>query len=194
MDNKQAQITDDTNSNQPQKSDDNSAIVSAISSMSDLLVASLSSLKTTMTDSLTEVHNTFGQFTVEEVADLSDIEAVDSGETSRKQPRIDSVSLAQQFGATERNEQLMAVPQSDIDELINQNSRQPGEETPTLTACNDTQVLSGIANDLKLEQNKAPAINAQLAKIVQSLMREKLDDQVLTETKKRYLVPGTVTV
>ena len=50
-------------------------------------------------------------------------------------------------------------------------------------------VLSGIANDLKLEQKKAPAINEQLAKIVQSLMREKLDDEVLTETKTRYLLP-----
>ena len=189
MDDKQAQISDNTNSNQPQKSNDNAAIVSAISSMSDLLVASLSSLKTTMTDSLAEMHDTLGQFTVEEVADLSDIEALDSGETSRKQPCIDSVGLAQQSGAAERNEQLMAVPQSDIDELINQNSRQPGEGTSTQTACNDIQVLSGIANDLKLEQKKAPAINAQLAKIVQSLMREKLDDEVLTETKKRFLVP-----
>ena len=50
-------------------------------------------------------------------------------------------------------------------------------------------MLSGIANDLKLEQKKAPAIKEQLPKTVQSLMREKLDDEVLTETKTRYLLP-----
>ena len=52
----------------------------------------------------------------------------------------------------------------------------------------DIPVPSGIANDLKLEQKKAPAINEQLAKIVKSLMHEKLDDEVLTETKTRYLL------
>lgn len=47
-------------------------------------------------------------------------------------------------------------------------------------------LLSGIANDLKIDQKKAPAINKQIAKIVHGLMREKLTDEVLTATQNRY--------
>ena len=70
MDDKQAHLSEPINPNQPQTSTDHSAIVSAISSMSDLLAASLSSLKTTMTNSFAEMHNTLGQITVDNPADL----------------------------------------------------------------------------------------------------------------------------
>ena len=50
-------------------------------------------------------------------------------------------------------------------------------------------LLSGIANDLKLDQKKAPAINEQIAKIVHGLMREKLTDEVLTAAQNRYNTP-----
>ena len=176
MDDKQAHLSEPINPHQPQTSTDHSAIVSAISSMSDLLAASLSSLKTTMTNSFAEMHNTLGQITVDNLADLSDIEDLDDGATSRKRPRVESVDLSQQSGNPELSRPLMAVPQSDIDDLTNQNSQHSGDETPTTS--NDIQLLSGIANDLKLEQKKAPAIYEQLTKIVQSLMREKLDDEV----------------
>ncbi|PFX19912.1 Pro-Pol polyprotein [Stylophora pistillata] len=49
--------------------------------------------------------------------------------------------------------------------------------------------LSGIANNLKLDQKKAPAINEQIAKIVHGLLREKLTDKVLTATQNRYNTP-----
>ena len=50
-------------------------------------------------------------------------------------------------------------------------------------------LLSGIANDLKLDQKKAPAVNEQIAKIVQGLLREKLTEEVLTVTQNRYSPP-----
>ena len=77
--------------------------------MSELLAASLSSLKTTMTDSFKGMHNTFGQLTVENVADPPDIEELDVGETSRKRPCIESVDLSKQSGTPERRRPLMAV-------------------------------------------------------------------------------------
>ena len=49
------------------------------------------------------------------------------------------------------------------------------------TSNNDLHVLSGIANDLKLKRQKSPAVNEQLAKIVQTLMWEKLDDDVFDQ-------------
>ncbi|XP_028408601.1 uncharacterized protein LOC114531147 isoform X2 [Dendronephthya gigantea] len=160
----------------------NTAIVTAISSMSDLLAASLSSLKTTMTNSFAEMQNTLGQMGVDDGGELLDIEKFDTGEPSSKRARVDAVELPQQSGTTEPTE-------NDIDVLINQNSQVSGKETQINTNNDDLHVLSGIANDLKLEQQKSPAVNEQLAKIVQSLMREKLDDDVLAQTQKRHLIP-----
>ena len=157
--------------------------------MSELFATSLSSLKTTMTNSFTEIQSSLEQFAVTDVGDFSDIESLDHGESCRKRPRIATEELPQQSGATARDEPLLAVPQREIDKLISQPSLNVQAETPTDSNSHDIPVLSGIANDLKLEQKKAPAINEQLAKTVQSLMREKLDDEVLTETKIRYLLP-----
>jgi hypothetical protein len=46
-----------------------------------------------------------------------------------------------------------------------------------------------IAQDFKLAQQKAPAVNEQIAKIVHGLMREKLSEEVLTETLSCYNRP-----
>ena len=141
-----------------------------------------------MTNSFTEMQNSLDQFAVNNVRDFSDIEALDNCGSSQKRPRIDLES--QQYGPLARDEPLTAVPEREIDKLISQPS--PIVEAETLSHSNShdipVPVLSGITNDLKLEQQKTPAINEQLANIVQSSMREKLDDEVLAETKTRYLI------
>ena len=53
----------------------------------------------------------------------------------------------------------------------------------------ENSTLAGIASNLKLGQKKAPAVNAQFAGILKEVMRVKLDDDVLTETKNRYTRP-----
>lgn len=50
-------------------------------------------------------------------------------------------------------------------------------------------MLSGIANDFKLDHKKAPDVKKHLAEIVHGLMRVKLLDEVLTETQNRYNRP-----
>ena len=83
------------------------------------------------------------QFAVNDVRDFSDIEALDSGGSSQKRPRIDSES--QQSRALARDEPLTAVPQREIDKLISHPS--PTVEAKTLSNSNshDIPVLSGIA-------------------------------------------------
>ena len=71
MNDKQAHLGEHTNPNQPQALMITQQLFrQLISSMSDLLAASLSSLKTTMIDAFAEMHNTLGQITVENEADL----------------------------------------------------------------------------------------------------------------------------
>jgi len=71
-----------------------------------------------------------------------------------------------------------------ISTLINQGSASQPD------ACGKIGLLSGIANDLKLDQKKAPAVNEQIAKIiVHGLLREKLTDEVLTATQNRHNTP-----
>lgn len=67
-----------------------------------------------------------------------------------------------------------------ITKLISQSS-EPHREA------SGEDVLSEIANYFKLDNKKGPAVNQHLAKIV--LMREKLSEEVLTETKNRYNRP-----
>ena len=69
-----------------------------------------------------------------------------------------------------------------ITKLISQSS-EPHQEA------SGEDVLSEIANDFKLDNKKGPAVNQHLAKIVQGLMREKLSEEVLTETQNRYNRP-----
>ena len=49
--------------------------------------------------------------------------------------------------------------------------------------------LASIVSTLKLGQQKAPAVNAQFAGILKEVMRVKLDDDVLSETKNLYIRP-----
>ena len=51
------------------------------------------------------------------------------------------------------------------------------------------ELVSSIANNLKLDQKKANAVNEQIPKIVHGLLREKLTDKVLIATQNRYNTP-----
>ena len=53
----------------------------------------------------------------------------------------------------------------------------------------EIEVLAGIADTFKLDAKKAPAVNEQVAKIVRGFMREKLSEDVLTDTQYRYKRP-----
>ena len=53
----------------------------------------------------------------------------------------------------------------------------------------EIEVLAGIADTFKLDEKKEPAVNEQVAKIVRGLMREKLSEDVLTDTQNRYKRP-----
>jgi len=53
-------------------------------------------------------------------------------------------------------------------------------------ACGKFDLLSDIANDLK---ERAPAVNDQIAKIVQGLLRGKQTDEVLVVTQNCYNTP-----
>lgn len=70
-----------------------------------------------------------------------------------------------------------------INTLINQGSVSQQD------AWGKFELLSGIANDLKLDQKRAPAVNDQMAKIVQGLMRGKQTDEVLVVTQNCYDTP-----
>ena len=54
------------------------------------------------------------------------------------------------------------------------------------------QLLQGIANDLKLDRKKAPGVDEHMAKIVQGLLRERLNTpencECLTSTKVNHLI------
>ena len=160
-----------------------SAIVSAISTMSDLLVSSLASLKTSMTESFEEMKESLDQLVIEEgLVDLEENAEQLPTQTAERGKQSDN---NQQFGSTvsmstvEKSQKSETTVQS-INSLINQNSEsQRGQ----------IDLLSGIANDLKLDQKKAPAVNEQIAKIVHGLMREKLSDEVLTEKQNHYNRP-----
>ena len=49
--------------------------------------------------------------------------------------------------------------------------------------------LASIVSTLKLGQKKAPAVNAQFAGILNEVMRVKLYDDVLSETKNLHIRP-----
>lgn len=85
-----------------------------------------------------------------------------------------------------------------------ENSQQSGPSSPQTSSTQSQQsgataepkiseaqieMLSGIATNLKLVPKKGPAVNKQIADIVQGLMRVKLLDEVLTETQNKYNTP-----
>ncbi|PFX12228.1 hypothetical protein AWC38_SpisGene23852 [Stylophora pistillata] len=167
------------------------AIVAAISSMSKLLVSSITSLKFTMTESLGQMKDTIDHLAIEEGSLEENAETeeqleiaayMDQRSTQQSDKNQQSGSAVSNSGA--KKPTSSQTTEQSINTLINQSS-----ESQRDVPDGEIDLLSGIANDLKLDQKKAPAINEQIAKIVHGLMREKLTDEVLTATQNRYNTP-----
>lgn len=172
-------------------SNSESAIVAAISSMSELLVSSITSLKFTMTESLGQMKDTIDHLAIEEGSLEENAETeeqleiaayMDQRSTQQSDKNQQSGSAVSNSGA--KKPTSSQTTEQSINTLINQSS-----ESQRDVPYGEIDLLSGIANDLKLDQKKAPAINEQIAKIVPGLMREKLTDEVLTATQNRYNTP-----
>jgi len=162
---------------------DESAIVVAISSMSELLVSSINSMKFTMTESLVQMKDTIDQLVIEEGPLEGNEEQLQLAAKTDERSAEQS-DKNQQSGSAESNNGAKKPTSGDsteqsINTLINQGS------VSRQDACGKIELLSGIANDLKLDQKKAPAVNEQIAKIAHGLLREKLTDEVLTATQNR---------
>ena len=177
------------NGTAPKANGADSAIVTAISSMSDLLASSLASLKSSMTDAIGEMKETIDQLVIEEgPTDAHEADVGDLTQTPTVTERAKQSDKNQQSGSAEqsivdKSQKSVVSTEQSINNLLNKSSEsQQG-------ACADIDVLSGIASDLKLDQKQGPPVNEQIAKIVQGLMREKLSDEVLTETQNRYNRP-----
>ena len=163
-----------------------SAIVAAISSMSELLVSSITS-KSTMAESLGQMKDTIDQLVIEEGPSGENDEQLQIAAKTDELPTEQS-DKNQQSGSAESNNGAKKPTSGESTEqsiniLINQDSVSQQD------AGGKIELLSGIANDLKLDQKKAPAVNEQIAKIVQGLLREKLTEEVLTATQNRYNPP-----
>ena len=120
---------------------------------------------------------------VEDIQPTEEVKATEEAKDTDASPKQPAVATAPQ--TVEKGQKSDSTEQS-IAKLINQSSEPHREATE---AGGETDVLSGIANDLKLDHKKGPTVNQQIAKIVQGLMREKLLDDVLTETQNRYNRP-----
>ena len=159
------------------------AIVAAIG-MSSLLVSFLTSLKSTVTEFFGDMKALLENVIVEDIQPTEEAKGkrrlAKDTDSSTKQP---AVATAPQ--TVEKGQKSDSTEQS-IVKLINQSSEPHREATE---AGGEIDVLSGIANDLKVHHKKGPAVNQQIAKIGHGLMREKLSDDVLTETQNWYNRP-----
>ena len=166
---------------------DESVIVAAISSMSELLVSSVASMKSTMAESLGQMKDTIDQLVIEEGPPGESNEQLQIAAKTDERPTEQSYKNQQSGSAESNNEAKKPTsgksPEQSISTLINQGSASQAD------ACGKIELMWGIANDLKLDQKKAPAVHDQIAKIVHGLLREKLTDEVLTATKNRYNTP-----
>ena len=164
-----------------------SAIIAAISSMSELLVSSITSMKSAMAESLGQMKDTIDQLVIEEgLLEENDEQLQIAAKTDERS--VEQSDKTQQSGSAESNNGAKKPTSGEsteqsINTLISQGSVSQQD------ACGKIELLSGIANDLKLDQKKAPAVNEQIAKIVHGLLREKLTDEVLTATQNRYNTP-----
>lgn len=134
-----------------------SAIVTAISSMSELLVSSITSMKSTMAESLGHMKDTIDQPVIEEgpaeesneqlqIAAKTDERPTDQSDKNQQSGSAESNNVAKKLTSGESTEQSIST-------LINQGSASQPD------ACSKIELLSGIVNDLKLDQKKAPAVN-----------------------------------
>ena len=139
-----------------------------------------------MTESFEEMKESIDQLVIEEGRLDLEENAEQPPNTAERAQQVDN---NQQSGPAEtstvdKSQKHATSTEQSINALIIQSS-----ESQSTSGCGEIDLLSGIANDLKLDQKKAPAVNEQIAKIVHGLMREKLSDEVLTETQNRYNRP-----
>ena len=139
-----------------------------------------------MTNSLGQMKETIDQLVIEdgpseenetqlEIAAKMDERSTEQSDKKPESGSADSNSGAKNPTRSEKTEQSI--------NLINQGS----ESQPD--AWGKMDLLSSIANDLKLDQKKAPAVNEHIAQIFRGLLREKVTDEVLSATQNRYDTP-----
>lgn len=145
------------------------SIVAAISLMTNKLVSSIKTLNSSMDHSFSEMKETLGNLSYEEIDANSDSEK--EHEKAPKDGVADKAPTPSKDGVVEI-----------VDQECPQGSTKKSHK-------DENTILAGIASNLKLGQKKAPAVNSQFAGILKEVMREKLDDDVLTETKNRYTRP-----
>ncbi|CAH3161845.1 unnamed protein product [Pocillopora meandrina] len=140
------------------------------------LVSSITTLNSSMDHSFTEMKETLGNLAyVEESAKEEGSVNSDAEKETDKAPNKDSASTKDQnlsgsSNATNVNDQLTLT-----------NNTNP---TDPESFKEENSTLAGIASNLKLGQK-----NTKFAGILKEVMRVKLDDDVLTETKNRYTRP-----
>jgi len=127
--------------------------------MSDLLTGSLAALQSSMQKSFGDMRETIGRLTIEEVEGEPLEEESPSGDSDAEQTagkRVEPQDRSNEqrgnsSGTAQNNtgQQSGSTVQS-ITDLINQSSDEKQ------TASDEIDVLSGIANDVKLEQKKGP--------------------------------------
>ncbi|XP_067025278.1 uncharacterized protein [Acropora muricata] len=150
------------------------SIIAAISLMTKQLVSSISTLNSSMDKSFDEMKESLVNLTEEPNEDVllnSDAER-------------ETENVSNKDGANAHKNQSGSGSSDD-------NNQQPQENsTKGPEACKEANsTLASIVSTLKLGQKKAPAVNAQFAGILKEVMRVKLDDEVLSETKNLYIRP-----
>lgn len=154
-----------------------------ITSTSDLLASSLTSVKSTMAESFSEMKESLKNVLVEEspATEETDLQTVNLDEHNTRAVQKQGTRPTEPH-TVGKGQNSDSIKQS-ITKLISQSSESHWE------AGGKIDVLSGIANDVKLDHKKAPDVKKHLGEIVHGLMREKLLEEVLTETQNRYNRP-----
>jgi len=164
----------------PVSSGNADVIVDAISRMTQKLVSSIAKLNSSMDSSFGDMKETLGNLVCVEEGQEDDLSA-NSDSEKRKPPNKDG---ATQLGKT----RTPGASEPNDEDQTSSNNKEDKSSNPQ-TKKGENSLLAGIASELKLGQKKAPAVNEQFASILKEVMREKLNDEVLTETKNRYIRP-----
>lgn len=158
------------------------AIVAAISLMTRQLVSSITTLNSSMDHSFGEMKETLGNLVYEgEEQDEGSVNS-DSEKEHDKAPNKDSATTTDKA----RQPASDNTSKSSQKSLENHNDKSKCQES---SSKEENTTLAGIASSLKLGHKKAPPVNEQFAGILKEVMRVKLDDDVLLDTKNRYTRP-----
>ena len=145
------------------------SIIAAISLMTKQLVSSTSTLNSSMDKSFDEMKESLVNLTEEPNEDV-----LLNSDAERETENVSNAHKNQSgSGSSDDNYQQ---PQK------NSTKGPEASKEANLT-------LASIVSTLKLGQKKAPAVNAQFARILKEVMRVKLDDDVLSEAKNLYIRP-----